>query len=94
MYILQASEQVWWTAYLKNAVFMLCLYAITTESSFFITVRKLATEQIAPLVKKMEEEHRIDDSVRQLLFDNGVSIYLPMNKNDRFATWAYKPVVP
>ncbi|XP_026743745.1 short/branched chain specific acyl-CoA dehydrogenase, mitochondrial [Trichoplusia ni] len=36
------------------------------------TIRKLATEQIQPLVKKMEEEHRIDDSVRQLLFDNGL----------------------
>lgn len=40
---------------------------------FFITVRKLATEQIAPLVRKMDEEHRIDDGIRQLLFDNGVS---------------------
>ncbi|KAH9639779.1 hypothetical protein HF086_016360 [Spodoptera exigua] len=36
------------------------------------TIRKLATEQIAPLVKKMEDEHRIDDSIRQLLFDNGL----------------------
>ncbi|XP_037296261.1 short/branched chain specific acyl-CoA dehydrogenase, mitochondrial-like [Manduca sexta] len=37
------------------------------------TIRKLATEQIAPLVKKMEDEHKIDDGIRQLLFDNGVS---------------------
>lgn len=39
----------------------------------FIPVRKLATEQIAPLVKKMEDEHKIDETVRQMLFDNGVS---------------------
>lgn len=37
------------------------------------SVRKLATEQIAPLVRKMEDEHKIDDGIRQLLFDNGVS---------------------
>ncbi|KAI8421483.1 hypothetical protein MSG28_009536 [Choristoneura fumiferana] len=36
------------------------------------TIRKLATEQIGPLVKKMEDEHRIDDGVKQLLFDNGL----------------------
>ncbi|KOB78559.1 Acyl-coenzyme A dehydrogenase, partial [Operophtera brumata] len=36
------------------------------------TIRKLATEQIAPLVKKMEDEHKIDDGIRQMLFDNGL----------------------
>lgn len=36
------------------------------------TIRKLATEQIYPLVRKMDEEHKIDDGIRQLLFDNGL----------------------
>ncbi|GBP80660.1 hypothetical protein EVAR_54118_1 [Eumeta japonica] len=40
------------------------------------TIRKLATEQIGPLVRKMDDEHRIDDSIRQLLFDNGVNTSL------------------
>ncbi|VVD06060.1 unnamed protein product [Leptidea sinapis] len=35
------------------------------------TIRKLATEQIAPLVRKMDDEHKIDDGIRQMLFDNG-----------------------
>lgn len=45
---------------------------------FLFPVRKLATEQIGPLVKKMEEEHKIDDNIRQLLFDNGVNIFINM----------------
>ncbi|KAK0168736.1 hypothetical protein PV327_002507 [Microctonus hyperodae] len=36
------------------------------------TVAKLAKEEIAPLVKKMEKEARIDDSVLKQLFDNGL----------------------
>ncbi|XP_065339318.1 short/branched chain specific acyl-CoA dehydrogenase, mitochondrial-like [Cloeon dipterum] len=36
------------------------------------TVRKLATEKIAPLVKKMDEEEKIDAGVLQALFDNGL----------------------
>lgn len=40
------------------------------------SVRKLAAEQIAPLVRKMDDEHKIDDGIRQLLFDNGVRIII------------------
>ncbi|XP_058126417.1 short/branched chain specific acyl-CoA dehydrogenase, mitochondrial [Anopheles ziemanni] len=36
------------------------------------TVAKLAQEQIAPLVKKMDEEHQFDPSVVRALFDNGL----------------------
>ncbi|XP_043275016.1 short/branched chain specific acyl-CoA dehydrogenase, mitochondrial [Venturia canescens] len=36
------------------------------------TVAKLAKEQIAPLVKKMEKEGKIDDTVLKMLFDNGL----------------------
>lgn len=36
------------------------------------TIRKLAAEQIAPLVRKMDDEHKIDDGIRQMLFDNGL----------------------
>ena len=39
---------------------------------FFVSVRKLANDQIAPLVRKMDDEHKIDEGVRQMLFDNGV----------------------
>lgn len=40
-----------------------------------ITVAKLAKEEIAPLVKKMEKEGKIDDGVLQTLFQNGVRKY-------------------
>lgn len=36
------------------------------------TVAKLAQEQIAPLVKKMDEEHQFDPSVIKAVFDNGL----------------------
>ncbi|XP_039965631.1 short/branched chain specific acyl-CoA dehydrogenase, mitochondrial [Bactrocera neohumeralis] len=36
------------------------------------TVAKLAQEQIAPLVKKMDEEHKFDPSVVQAVFENGL----------------------
>lgn len=35
-------------------------------------VAKLAKEEIAPLVRKMEKENRVDDSVFQKLFENGL----------------------
>lgn len=36
------------------------------------TVSKLAKEKILPLVKKMDEEHKMDEGVRALLFENGL----------------------
>ncbi|XP_063975917.1 short/branched chain specific acyl-CoA dehydrogenase, mitochondrial [Diachasmimorpha longicaudata] len=36
------------------------------------TVAKLAREEIAPLVKKMEKEGKIDDGLLRKLFDNGL----------------------
>lgn len=42
---------------------------------FLFSVSKLAAEKIAPLVKKMDEEQKIDDSIRQMLFENGVCIF-------------------
>lgn len=36
------------------------------------TVAKLAQEQIAPLVKKMDEEHKFDPSVMKAVFENGL----------------------
>ncbi|XP_063699470.1 short/branched chain specific acyl-CoA dehydrogenase, mitochondrial-like [Culicoides brevitarsis] len=36
------------------------------------TVRKFAQEQIAPLVKKMDEEQKIDEGLVKALFDNGL----------------------
>ncbi|CAB3254468.1 unnamed protein product [Arctia plantaginis] len=35
------------------------------------TIRKFASEQIAPLVRKMDEEQHIDDGIRKLLFEYG-----------------------
>uniref|UniRef100_A0A336KJB0 Short/branched chain specific acyl-CoA dehydrogenase, mitochondrial n=1 Tax=Culicoides sonorensis TaxID=179676 RepID=A0A336KJB0_CULSO len=35
------------------------------------TVRKFAQEQIQPLVKKMDEEHKLDDDLVRALFENG-----------------------
>lgn len=37
-----------------------------------ISVAKLAKEQIAPLVSKMDDEHQLDPSVIKLCFDNGL----------------------
>lgn len=36
------------------------------------TVSKLAKEKILPLVKKMDEEHKMDEGIRALLFENGL----------------------
>jgi len=36
------------------------------------TVAKMAQEQIAPLVKKMDQEHKFDPSVVKAVFDNGL----------------------
>lgn len=40
---------------------------------FILSVAKLAKEEIAPLVRKMEKEGKIDDGVLKMLFENGVS---------------------
>jgi len=39
----------------------------------YIIVAKLAKEEIAPLVRKMEKEGKIDDGILKTLFENGVS---------------------
>lgn len=39
---------------------------------FFIVVSKLAQEQIAPLVRKMDDENQFDPSVIKTLFENGL----------------------
>lgn len=36
------------------------------------TVRKFAQEQVAPLVKKMDNEHKLDEGLVKALFDNGL----------------------
>jgi len=41
------------------------------------TVAKLAKEEIAPLVRKMEKENKVDDSLLKKLFENGVSLMNP-----------------
>lgn len=40
--------------------------------SFVAKVAKLAQEQILPLVRKMDDDHKFDDGVVKLLFDNGL----------------------
>lgn len=35
---------------------------------------KVATEQIAPLVRKMDDAHKIEQSVIDALFENGVNL--------------------
>lgn len=37
-----------------------------------ITVAKLAKEQILPLVRKMDDEHKLDSGIVKMLFDNGL----------------------
>lgn len=49
------------------------LYDFTEEEQMMKeTVARLAAEKIAPLVKKMDEEHKIDQSVLAALFENGL----------------------
>ncbi|XP_047000034.1 short/branched chain specific acyl-CoA dehydrogenase, mitochondrial [Schistocerca americana] len=49
------------------------LYDFTDEEQMMKeTVARLAAEKIAPLVKKMDEEHKIDQSVLDALFENGL----------------------
>lgn len=38
-----------------------------------LLVAKLAKEQIQPFVRKMDDSHKIDDSVVNMLFENGVN---------------------
>jgi len=40
-----------------------------------ISVRKFSQDQIAPLIKKMDKEHKIDDELVKKLFENGVNIF-------------------
>ena len=43
--------------------------------SLCFAVARLATEQFEPLVSQMDENGEMDPSVRQALFDNGVSLF-------------------
>ncbi|KAJ9595411.1 hypothetical protein L9F63_013395 [Diploptera punctata] len=49
------------------------LYSFSEEEKMMKeTVARLAAEKIAPLVRKMEEESKIDPGVIELLFENGL----------------------
>lgn len=47
-----------------------------TFFSLFITVAKFAQERVAPLVQKMDENSKMEDSVIQGLFEQGVCTLL------------------
>lgn len=47
---------------------------------YFFLVARLASERIAPLVKKMDEEQKFDDGIVQALFENGVRTNTVQNK--------------
>lgn len=47
-------------------------YLTEDEQMMKETVAKLAQEQIAPLVRKMDDEHQFDPSVIKAVFDNGL----------------------
>lgn len=47
---------------------------------------KLAKEDIAPLVRKMEKEAKIDDTVLKVLFENGVSFIKKSKINDNLTS--------
>lgn len=53
---------------LKSFIFLGNLF---TSRPFF-AVQKLAQEQILPLVRKMDDDHRFDDGVVKKLFENGL----------------------
>ena len=41
-----------------------------------VSFRKLATEKIAPLVRKMDIEEKLDPSIMEMFFENGVRLHL------------------
>lgn len=45
----------------------------TFNPDTLLIVAKLANEVIAPLVKKMDDDHKFDPKVVEALFENGVS---------------------
>lgn len=51
-------------------IYVIILYAFYLQN---FSVAKLAKEEIAPLVQKMEKEGKIDDGLLRKLFENGVS---------------------
>jgi len=51
------------------------------DFNFSQSVRKMATEKIYPLVKKMDEEEKVDAGVLQALFDNGVSLNILLREH-------------
>ena len=62
-----------WLSYLNSRSHMNMNYeAIFMPNSL---VAKLAKEKIAPLVKKMDKEAKLDSSVIHALFTNGVSSF-------------------
>jgi hypothetical protein len=50
----------------------------------FIAVARLAREQIQPLVREMDEKSEMAASVRQALFENGVSVSKKPQKSFSF----------
>lgn len=44
--------------------------------SSFITVKRFAQERVAPLVQKMDENSKMEDSVIKGLFEQGVCTFL------------------
>lgn len=58
---------------------MICIRIVPTEVKIIVhlifTVRKFSQDQIGPLVKKMDLEHKIDDELVKKLFECGVIIY-------------------
>lgn len=53
---------------------------------------KLAREEIAPYVREMEDNNKFKDSVVDLLFQNGVSVYFRWARN-KFSLDGYKYTV-
>ena len=49
---------------------------ILTRFLLFVTVTKFAQERVAPLVQKMDENSKMEDSVIQGLFEQGVCTLL------------------
>lgn len=52
------------------------LHSKTYHYSIYISVNKLATQEIAPYVKKMDETSDMDPAVVDMLFQNGVFFFL------------------
>ena len=59
----------------QNMKFSPLTYLSEEEQAMKDLVAKLSNEKIAPLVKKMDEESKIERSVIDELFKNGVCLF-------------------